>query len=145
MPSALVVRSAGLYGVRGSRAKGGSFPERILAAARRGEPLRVVDDQRLNPTWTAPLAQASIDLVNEGAHGIVHVVADGCCSWWDFATATLRVAGVDAPVTRLSTNELNAPAQRPRNGCLRSVRVVALPPWRDELAGWFSEYRSRSA
>src|SRR5207245_10536186 len=33
LPTALVVRHAGLFGVRGSAVKGGSFPERIIARA----------------------------------------------------------------------------------------------------------------
>jgi dTDP-4-dehydrorhamnose reductase len=50
MPEALVVRTAAVFGDRGSVIKGGSFPERIVERARRGEPLRVVSDQRVNPT-----------------------------------------------------------------------------------------------
>src|SRR5581483_4737111 len=62
LPAALVVRGSALFGVRGSAAKGGSFPDRILARARAGEPLRVVDDQSVNPTFTGDLARAVLPL-----------------------------------------------------------------------------------
>src|SRR5512133_2045267 len=46
----LIVRTSGLLGRGGSEQKGGSFVERILARARAGQPLRVVDDQVFAPT-----------------------------------------------------------------------------------------------
>jgi len=137
LPDALVVRSSGLFGTAGSAVKGGSFPERIVARARDGQPLRVVDDQRLNPTYTGDLARATLDLVEEGLAGIVHLVAAGCCSFWDLATEALRLAGIQAEVARLRTAELAAPAPRPLNGCLASARVPALRHWREGLAAWW--------
>src|SRR4051812_1807541 len=53
-----IVRTCGLYGTAGSRSRYGNFVERILKRAREGEPLRVVDDQVVTPTFTADLAQA---------------------------------------------------------------------------------------
>src|SRR5262249_58594810 len=47
---ALVVRTSGVFGPGGSRAKGGSFVDRILERARAGAPLRVVGDQVFSPT-----------------------------------------------------------------------------------------------
>lgn len=131
LPTALVVRCAGLFGSGGSAVKGGSFPERILARARAGDPLRVVDDQRLNPTSTADLAAGAVKLVDDGMEGVVHLVADGCCSWWDFSVETLRLAGVERPVERIPTPP--GGASRPRNGCLTSVRVPPLRPWQEGL------------
>lgn len=131
LPSALVVRCSGLFGSGGSAVKGGSFPERILARARAGDPLRVVDDQRLNPTSTADLAAGVLGLVEQGLEGVVHLVAAGCCSWYDFSVETLRLAGVDQPIERIATPP--GGASRPRNGCLSSVRVAPLRPWQEGL------------
>ena len=134
LPSALVVRSSGLFGHGGSAVKGGSFPERILARARSGEPLRVVADQRLNPTFTDDLAAGTLALVESGLTGIVHLVAEGCCSWHEFAAATLRLAGLsEVEVAEVTTAELGAAAPRPLNGCLESERVAPLRDWRAAL------------
>jgi dTDP-4-dehydrorhamnose reductase len=51
-----IVRVTGLYGVAGSSGKGGNFVELMLRLAREGKPIRVVDDQRMTPTYTVDLA-----------------------------------------------------------------------------------------
>lgn len=135
-----MVRSAGLYGRRGSAVKGGSFPERILRRAWSGQPLRVVDDQLLNPTATADLAAATLGLVEGGLTGVVHLVNSGCASWHEFAVETVRLAGLDLEVARVGTAELGAAAARPRNGCLRSTRVEAMRPWPEALAEWAAAF-----
>lgn len=144
LPGALVVRTAGVYGRVGSAAKGGSFPERIVRRARSGDPLRVVADQRLNPTYAAHLAARSLELAEAGAEGLVHLVAEGCCSWWEFAVAALEVAGVSASVESISSAELGSAAARPANGCLRSDREPPLPGWRQGLEEWWAGVASPS-
>jgi dTDP-4-dehydrorhamnose reductase len=138
LPAALVVRSSGLFGLAGSAVKGGSFPERILARARSGAPLRVVSDQVLNPTFTRDLSEASIRLAGHHS-GIVHVVADGCCSYHELALETLEQAGLEAPVQAIFSTDLPpGAAPRPLNGCLRSSRVPALRHWRDGLSDYLT-------
>jgi len=133
LPDALVIRSAGLFGRAGSAIKGGSFPERILRRARDGQALKVVSDQFLNPTYTRDLAVATIELVDTGLSGVVHLVAAGCCSFHELAVATLELAGIEARIEAQSTSELGSAAPRPQNGCLESERVPALRSWREGL------------
>ncbi len=133
LPHALVIRSSGLFGSAGSAVKGGSFPERILARGRLGEPIAVVNDQFLNPTFTADLAEAAVQLARAEETGLFHVVAAGCCSFHELAVETLRLAGVDAPVKTIASSDLKVAARRPANGCLASVRVRPLRPWQDGL------------
>ena len=139
-PSALVIRSSGLFGAVGSAVKGGSFPERLLGWAREGRALRVVDDQLLNPTFTGDLAAAAVGLAGAGMEGVVHLVAGGCCSYWELARATLVLAGLgEVAVERVGTGVFPARAPRPLNGCLRSIRVPPLRPWQEGLAAWWGE------
>jgi dTDP-4-dehydrorhamnose reductase len=142
LPAALVIRTAAVFGDRGSAIKGGSFPERIVERARRGERLRVVSDQRVNPTYARDLAEAAIALVAAETSGLVHVVAAGCCGWDEFARAALAECGVEAEVEAVTTAELGAPALRPLNGCLGSVRTKALRPWRDGVGAWAAKRHS---
>ena len=123
----LVIRTAALYG--GAR----GFPYRILESARSGRPLRVVSDQRINPTYARDLAVISVRLAEAGAGGIVHAVNEGCCAWDEFARAVLREAGVDAPVESVPTEAYPAAAPRPKNGCLASTRIPPLRPWAEAL------------
>jgi len=140
-PAALVIRTAALFGSTGSRAKGGSFPDRIVRAAREGKPLMVVADQRVSPTYTPDLAEARIALAASGMVGLVHVVADGCCGWDEFARAVLTECGVDWPVESVSTSVSAGVARRPLNGCLGSERVQPLRHWGEGLRDWAAKSR----
>jgi dTDP-4-dehydrorhamnose reductase len=140
LPEALVVRTAAVFGDRGSVVKGGSFPERIVERARRGERLRVVSDQRVNPTYARDLAYASIALAAGELRGVVHVVADGCCAWDEFAREALASCGVEAEVEPVTSAELATAAPRPLNGCLGSMRIAPLRPWREGVAEWAANW-----
>ena len=136
LPQTLVIRTSAVFGDTGSAIKGGSFPERIVSRARLGEPLRVVADQKVNPTYAGDLAPAAIELAERRLEGIVHVVAAGCAGWDEFARAALEEAGVAAEVKAILSADLASAAPRPRNGCLESTRAGALRPWRDGLHEW---------
>jgi dTDP-4-dehydrorhamnose reductase len=136
LPGALVIRTSALFGDTGSAIKGGSFPERILERAKRGEPLAVVSDQKVNPTYTGDLAPAAIELAGSGLGGVVHMVAAGCAAWDEFARAVLEESGVSAPVGSMLSVDLGSLARRPLNGCLTSTRVAPLRPWREGLHEW---------
>lgn len=144
LPEALVIRTAAVFGDRGSAIKGGSFPERIVGRARRGERIRVVADQRVNPTYARDLALSSISLATGELSGVVHVVAGGCCAWDEFARAALALCGLDAEVEPVTSAELAAPAGRPLNGCLGSMRTDALRPWHEGLSEWAANWKAES-
>ena len=135
---ALIVRTSGVLGKGASRAKGGSFVERILVQAREGKPLRVVSDQVFSPTYAADLAAALVALVDANARGLYHVTNAGGCSWHELAVAALEVAGIDAPVDTLRASDLARPAARPAYSILSNERYrsIGLPPlrhWREAL------------
>ena len=62
----VVVRTCGLYGVRGTGGKGGNFVETMLRVAGEGKPLRVVGDQRCTPSFVGDVAAAMIQLIDSG-------------------------------------------------------------------------------
>jgi dTDP-4-dehydrorhamnose reductase len=135
----LIVRTSGVFGAGGSRVKGGSFVERIVARARAGQRLRVVADQVFSPTYAPDLAAALVTLVEGGGRGLLHVTNTGSCSWHELAVAALQIAGVNAPVEAIRAEELGAPARRPPYSVLSNdrARALGLPPlrpWRDALA-----------
>ncbi len=137
-PGALVVRTAGLYGLHGSASKGGNFVERMLARARDQGELRVVADQRLTPTFTADLAAAVLGAVDRGVEGVLHLTSAGACSWHEFTVEIMRRAGVDVPVAPTRTTIAPGSPDRPLNGVLAGRRAEAagiapLPDWRDGL------------
>jgi dTDP-4-dehydrorhamnose reductase len=134
----LVVRSAGLYGMHGSASKGGNFVYRMIARAREQGSLRMVSDQRLQPTFTADLAAAIVTAAETQATGIVHLTASGDCSWFEFTLAIMEFAGIDVPVEPVNTTVPPGGADRPLNGVLSRPRAdqLGLPvlrPWRASL------------
>jgi dTDP-4-dehydrorhamnose reductase len=138
---ALVVRTAGLYGLHGSASKGGNFVQRMIGRARDQGSLRVVDDQRLQPTFTADLALALIAAVNARATGIVHLTASGECSWYEFTVAIVRGAGATVPVEPTFTETAPGTVDRPLNGVLARPRAdsLGLPPlrpWNEALVDY---------
>jgi dTDP-4-dehydrorhamnose reductase len=145
-PGALVVRSAGLYGLHGSASKGGNFIVRVLTRAREDGRLRMVADQRLTPTFTADLATALIQGVRAGARGLLHLTNAGECSWYEFTLQVLEHAGVEVPVDAVPTTPTPGVADRPLNGVLESTAAptVGLRP----LRGWeeaLADYMERAA
>jgi dTDP-4-dehydrorhamnose reductase len=123
---ALVVRTAGLYGLHGSASKGGNFVTRMIDRGRDQGSLTVVADQLLSPTYTGDLAAAVIEAVDAGAEGVVHLTASGSCSWHDFTAAIVELAGLDVPVEPSATVIAPGAADRPLNGVLARPRADAL-------------------
>lgn len=131
----LVMRTAAVFG--GSL----SFPMRILERARSGEPVRVVSDQKVNPTYAKDLAAAALELAGQGTAGIVHAVAAGCTGWDGFARATLDEFGLGESVESVASSAYPTPARRPLNGCLATTRYRPLRPWREALHEWLAALR----
>jgi dTDP-4-dehydrorhamnose reductase len=126
-PGALVVRTAGLYGLHGSASKGGNFVTRMLKRALTDEFLTVVADQRLTPTSTADLAGAIADAADRRMSGVLHLTNAGETSWHGFTQAIMELAAIDVEVRRAVTVRAPGAADRPLNGVLRSR---AAPPLR---------------
>jgi dTDP-4-dehydrorhamnose reductase len=130
----VLVRTSAVFGAGGSRGKGGSFVERILARARAGEALRVVDDQVLSPTYAPDLAAAIVALVEAGVRGLFHVTGAGSTSWHGFAAAAVRLAGIEASVQAVKAKDYAAPAARPAYSVLSNRRYLSLGL--PALRGW---------
>ncbi|MBI3406689.1 MAG: dTDP-4-dehydrorhamnose reductase, partial [Acidobacteria bacterium] len=67
-----VIRTAALYGRAGNKSKGGNFVERLIRNADEGKPLRIVNDQIVNPTYTLDLAQSVGRLIRTERYGLYH-------------------------------------------------------------------------
>jgi dTDP-4-dehydrorhamnose reductase len=136
-PDAVVVRTAGLYGLHGSASKGGNFVTRMIARGREQGALSVVADQRLTPTSTADLATGIAAAVDRGVTGTLHLTNAGATTWHGFTEAIMELAGVDVDVQPTTTVRAPGAADRPLNGLLRSrADLPPLRPWRDALADY---------
>lgn len=134
-PGAVIVRTAWLYGPDGP-----GFPQAILHKARQEGALRVVNDQRGSPTYAPDLAAALLSLGGRSdAAGVFHVTNSGECTWYEFAVELVRLAGLDVPITPVTTAEFPRPARRPSFSVLDNRRYAEftgcpLRPWREAAA-----------
>lgn len=135
----LVLRVASLFGVAGSRGKGGNFVETMLRLAREQGDVKVVDDQVMSPTATADVARVMLGMLTEGCEpGIHHVVNSGAATWCEFAREIVRQAGVPDRITPCTSAEFPTRAMRPRYSALDNTSVQARfgtqAAWQEALA-----------
>jgi dTDP-4-dehydrorhamnose reductase len=120
-----VFRTAWLYGTHGR-----CFPKVMFEKASRKDPLRVVNDQFGQPTWTKDLAQQVFTFAElSDAPNIVHAVSSGKTSWFEFAQ---EVVG-DYPIEPVSSSEFVTAAKRPSYSVLdnSSSQVTPIGEWRE--------------
>lgn len=140
LPDAVVLRIAWLYGPGGP-----SFVHTMASlGARDGEPLKVVDDQRGNPTSTAAVADVIEFLLGRpDVSGIVHATCEDQCTWYELAKELFRLLGLKREIVPCTTAEFPRPAPRPRNSALRKSVLNLLgyrtPKWRDALAAFVKD------
>lgn len=133
-----IVRTSGLFGVAGSMGKGGNFIETMLRLSKERPELRVVDDQVFSPTYTMDLARKIVQLMITDYYGIFHITNRGACSWYQFTTEILKLAGLKTPVVPITSDQYPQKARRPRysvldNSHLRLLGLDDMRPWPEAL------------
>lgn len=131
-----ICRISWLYGFGGP-----SFVHAMLNLADGTRPvLKVVDDQRGNPTSAIAVARELGEILNRpGLRGTFHMTCEGEASWADFAAEIFQLSGKDQKIQPCTTEEFPRPAPRPKNSCLekRALRLAGLPSmpdWKNALA-----------
>ena len=121
----------------------------MLRLARERNEVRVVADQRGNPTSALDIADGILRVAanlaggDEPEHrGVFHMTAQGEASWAEFAEAVFALSlargGPSAVVKAISTSDYPTPAERPLNsrldcGKLARAHNVRLPHWQSSL------------
>ncbi len=139
-----IVRTSGLYGVRGASGKGGNFVELMLRLAREGKDIRVVDDQRLAPTYTRELAKGLANLIENAPYGLYHLTCSGDCSWYEFALKIFELSNLHPSLQPTTSAEFKTAARRPSysvlaNQAIREAGIAPLKAWQAALADYLAE------
>ncbi|PYS41785.1 MAG: dTDP-4-dehydrorhamnose reductase [Acidobacteria bacterium] len=137
----VLIRTCGLYGAAGSQGKGGNFVQTILTKARRGESIRVVNDQVVTPTYTVDLANQVAQILPTENFGLFHMTNEGSCTWFEFARAIFELSGLEADLSPTTSELYKTPAIRPKYSVLENARLKELGlddmrHWRDALAAY---------
>ena len=134
-----IVRIAWTFGINGK-----NFVKTMLKLAETHDTITVVNDQFGSPTYTRDLASLLADMVQTEKYGVYHATNEGFCSWYDFACAIFKEAGVKVNVVPVTSAEYGAKANRPMNSRLSKEKLTEsgferLPSWEDALKRYIAE------
>lgn len=131
----MVIRTAWLYSTFGN-----NFVKTMIRLGREKQELGVIFDQIGTPTYAHDLAVAIMTAIEKGIKpGIYHFSNEGVISWYDFAKAIHRIAGIKTCHVRpLHTEEYPTPAHRPHYSVLDKSKIkdtygIEIPYWEDSL------------
>lgn len=136
-----IVRIAWVFGINGK-----NFVKTMLKLAETHDTIRVVNDQYGSPTYTYDLARLLVDMVQTEKYGVYHATNEGFCSWYDFACAIFKEAGVEVNVVPVTSAEYGAKANRPMNSRMSKEKLTEngferLPSWEDALKRYVAELK----
>lgn len=135
----LILRTSWLYSEYGS-----NFVKTMLRLMRERELLTVVDDQHGSPTYATDLAEMMIHILQQSeangwTNGLFHFSNRGQTSWYGFADAIRRVAGIEnCKLVPVTTAEYPMAARRPAYSVMDLTKIsdrfrVEIPTWEEAL------------
>jgi dTDP-4-dehydrorhamnose reductase len=139
-----IIRVASLFGAAGASGKGGNFIEAMITKAKKNEPISVVDDMWMSPTYTKDAANAIKKIVElKLPYGIYHATNSGYCTWFQFAKEIFRVTGLNPNLTTIKTCQLQTKAKRPQFSALKSIKLpkyeIKMRDWTEALRDYLAE------
>ena len=137
-----IVRIAWVFGLNGK-----NFIKTMLKLGETHDTLRVVNDQIGTPTYTLDLSRLLVDMIETERYGYYHATNEGgYISWYDFACAIFKAAGMYVNVLPVTTAEYGeSKAKRPFNSRLDKSKLTdngfqPLPTWQDALERYMVIY-----
>lgn len=135
LPEHFIVRSSGLYGTAGCLEKGKTnFVESMIDRAKKGQPLKVVNDEVLTPTYSLDLARKVLEIIPHRSYGLYHITNAGECSWYQFTKKIFEFLGMKVDLSPVTGEEFKAKAKRPKYSVLRHDHLKKLGF--DDLRSW---------
>lgn len=137
----LILRISSVFGKAGASGKGGNFVETMIKKANAGNPIKVVNDIVMSPTYTYDVARLLDELLQSGTTGIIHGANAGSCSWHEFASQVLSLAQINHPIEAIPASAFPTQATRPMNSALTSDRLANLTDfkmrsWQEAIAAY---------
>lgn len=136
-PQHYVIRTCGLYGKAGKTGNG-NFVETMLRLGQERDSLSIINDQHCTPTSTRDLADVLSRLIETEQYGLYHATNRGQTTWYKLARTIFELAGIEVETLPITTEQYNAPADRPRFSVLdctllEQVTQLTLPDWQTAL------------
>jgi dTDP-4-dehydrorhamnose reductase len=135
----IVIRTSWLYS-----AYGNNFVKTMIRLGSEKEKLNVIFDQIGSPTYAGDLANTCLVILSneqnriDKAGKVYHFSNEGVASWYDFATAVMKINKLDCEVLPLETKDYPTLAKRPHYSVLNKTKIkknfkITIPYWRDSL------------
>jgi dTDP-4-dehydrorhamnose reductase len=136
----IIIRTSWLYSSFGN-----NFVKTILRLSGEKERLNVVFDQTGCPTYARDLASAILEMIrmeikqeNSPRHDIYHYSNQGMCSWYEFATSIIDIAGSGCKIIPVESKDYVTKAVRPRYTVMSKKKIMGeydlhIPHWKDSL------------
>ncbi len=139
-----IIRIASVFGKAGASGKGGNFVETMITKAKNNDPITVIDDMWMSPTYTKDAASVIKEIAEKQLpYGVYHATNKGCCSWYQFAEQIFQFTGLTPDLTPIKTEQLTVKAKRPRFSALKSMKLpqygLEMPTWQQALHEYLIE------
>ena len=134
-----VVRTSWLYGYIGK-----NFVKTMRNLGRTKDEIKVVNDQRGNPTNANDLAHHLLKLGVTEEYGIYHCTGEGECTWYDFAKKIMEYSNLSCKVNPCTSDEFPSPTKRPAFSSLNNLALKCTVG--NEMRNWeeaLKEYISK--
>lgn len=143
-PKYYTIRIASVFGSAGASGKGGNFVETMIKKAKNREPINVVEDMWMSPTYSKDAALTLKEILERQLpFGIYHATNKGFCSWYQFAKEIFCISSLNPILNPIPTDPNYGNAKRPRFSALRSVKLPLyhLEPrdWKEALRAYLIE------
>ena len=94
--------------------------------------INVINDQIGSPTSANDLAECILKIIDSTRFSyyaqeksIFNFCNSGSCSWYEFAKEILLLTSSDCDICPITTDEYNAPAERPKYSVLNTSKIKA--------------------
>lgn len=132
----IIIRTSWLYSEFGN-----NFVKSMLKLSKEKESITVVSDQIGSPTYAKDLALAILQIIpqiNSEGLQIYHYANKGRCSWFDFASAIMKIAQQNCEVLPIPSSAFKTKAKRPKYSLLDTDKIqhtfnLEIPTWEDAL------------
>lgn len=148
-----ILRIAWVYGYHGKNFVKTMMKlgKKQIHARKNGEnppPLKIVDDQFGNPTWTEDVVRQTQIVLEKDLTGVYHASSEGTVSWYQFASDIFRLLNMPVRLAPCSTEEYPRPAPRPRyssleNAALKKLGLNLMPHYDKSLENFLNSYGAR--
>lgn len=135
----MIIRTCGLYGLKGASSKGGNFVDNRINDSTKNTMMEIGNDQTVSPTYAGDLSKAVLQLIDHPFRepGIYHLINEGCCTWYEFTREIFRLLDIGTELVRVDRKGKTGEMRRPLFSALKNEKArklgIVLPHWKEGL------------